>query len=295
MSATLADEFRLDEPIRVAHLSVVALLFLLTYLPTFAILHAKYSEADSYYGHGYLIPIISGVVIWHKRQRLKGLPVATSPVGLWVLVGGLVLHLFGRWWSVNVVADVSMLVVLTGLSLYLFGRPVTRALMFPLAFLLFMIPLPKISIIYVTFWLKLFAARVATEIVDTVGIPVLLHGAFIELPNGVLEIENACSGLRSLIALTGLGALFAYFLPVSRLKKVLFVLVAIPVAVTANLIRIVSLILVSYRYGPVGRAFEMADLATGLLVFAIAWAGLLVVSKGAVAWERRGAPASARG
>ena len=193
----------------------------------------------------------------------------------------------------NVVADVSMLVVLTGLSLYLFGRFVTRALMFPLAFLLFMIPLPKISIIYVTFWLKLFAARAATEIVDTIGIPVLLHGAFIELPNGVLEIENACSGLRSLIALTAFGTLFAYFLPVSRLKKVLFVLVAIPVAVTANLIRIVSLILVSYRYGPTGRAFEMADLVTGLLVFAIAWGGLFVVSKGAVAWERRGAPASA--
>ena len=51
MSATLADEFRLDEPDRVVHLSVVALLFLLTYLPRFTILHAKYSEVDSYYGH----------------------------------------------------------------------------------------------------------------------------------------------------------------------------------------------------------------------------------------------------
>ena len=291
----MADEFRLDQPGRVAHLSAIALLFLLTYLPRFAILHAKYSEVDSYYAHGYLIPLISGFVIWHKRHRLKVLPVAPTSMGLWVLAGGLVLHLFGTWWDVNVVGDVSMLVVLAGLSLYLFGRPVTRALMFPLAFLLFMIPLPKISLIYVTFRLKLFAARVATEIVDAVGIPVLLHGAFIELPNGVLEVENACSGLRSLIALTGLGALVAHFLPVSRRMKVGFVLVAIPVAVAANLIRIVSLVLVSYRYGPAGRAFEIADLATGLLVFAIAWAGLLVVSKGAVAWERRSAPASARG
>ena len=68
-----------------------------------------------------------------------------------------------------------------------------------------------------------------------------------------------------------------------------------PVAVVANLVRIVILILVSYRYGSAGRAFEMADLTTGLLVFVTAWAALFGVSKGATAWERRGMFASARG
>jgi len=295
MRATLAEELRLDQPARVAHLSLIALLFAITYLPAFAILHAKYSELDSYYGHGYLIPLVSGFVVWHKRHTLKGIPVVPSRAGLWVLAGGLLLYLFSSWWFVNVVADVSMLVVLTGLSLYLFGRSVTRALMFPLAFLVFMIPLPKISIIYITFWLKLFAARMATEFVEALGIPVLLQRAFIQLPNGLIEVDNACSGLRSLISLLALGVVFAYFLPVSRLMKVMVAVLSIPVAVAANLTRIVTVILVSYLYAPTGRAFEMVDFATGLSVFAIALAGLAIVSKGAVVWERYRLGASAQG
>jgi exosortase len=159
--------------------------------------------------------------------------------------------------------------------------------MFPLAFLLFMVPLPKYSIIYITFWLKLFVASMATEAVYTMGLPVLLRGAFIELPNGLVEIDNACSGLRSLIALLALGVAYAWLLPVSLLRKSVVVLLSIPIAIVANLIRIVVLLWVSYLYSPSGRAFEMTDFTTGMLVYAIALIGVGVVSEGAKAWERR--------
>ena len=65
------------------------------------------------------------------------------------------------------------------------------------------------------------------------------------------------------------------------------VLTSIPIAMAANLIRIVILVLVSYVYGPQGRAFEVADFTTGFLIFLITVAALFIVSKGAVAWERR--------
>ena len=179
------------------------------------------------------------------------------------------------------------LVVLAGLILYLLGKTITWELVFPLAFLIFMIPLPKLSIIYITFWLKLFASSAAAGIVSEMGIPVLVEGAFLALPNALLEIDNACSGLRSLIALAALGVAYAYFVPVSAWKKCLLVLMAIPIAMAANLIRIVVLVLVSYVYSPQGRAFEVADFTTGFLIFLIALAGLFIVSKGAMAWERR--------
>ncbi len=287
MEVSLAQELNLSKASNIAKWAAITVLFVLTFLPAFADLHAKYSEIDSYYSHGYLVPLVSVFVIWHKRKELKRMKAVPFPAGLWVLGGGLLLFLFGRWWYVNFVSDLSMLVVLAGLSLSLFGKAVTRELMFPLAFLLFMIPLPKITIIYITFWLKLLAASAATEIVSAMGIPVLLEGAFISLPNGILEVENACSGLRSLIALTAVGVIFAYFLPVSFFKKGILALTSIPIAVGANLIRIVILVLVSYLYSPGASAFKIADFTTGYSIYLIALLGLYIVSRGALAWERR--------
>lgn len=287
MGPTLAEGLNLRSPGTAARIATISVLFLITYLPVLATLHAKYSEIDSYYSHGYLVPLVSGFIIWHKRDRLKPLRGVPSPSGLWVLGGGLLVYLLATWWYVNFAAALSMLIVLGGLSLSLAGRAVTRELAFPLAFLLFMIPLPKISIIYITFWLKLFVASVAVQLVDAVGVPVLLEGAFITLPNGVLEVDNACSGLRSLIALTALGVVYAYLQPVSPMRKWIIVLSAIPIAIAANLTRVVALVGVSYLSGPTGPAFERADFTTGLLVFVVALIGLYAVARAVRAWEGR--------
>jgi len=287
VNATLAQELSLRSVSNIARIAAMALLFAIMYLPVFADLHAKYSAIDSYYGHGYLIPLVSAFAVWLRRHRLKRMEVVPFPPGLGVLGGGLLLYFASRWLYVNVAADLSAVIVLAGLSLYLFGKAITRELMFPLAFLLFMIPLPKISIIYITFWLKLFVASAATEAVSAMGVPVLLRGAFIELPTGAIEIDNACSGLRSLIALMAMGVAYASFLPVSFLRKTVVVLFSIPIAIAANLIRILVLIWVSYLYSPTGKAFEMTDFTTGMLVYAIALMGLIAVSQGATAWQRR--------
>ena len=290
MERTLAQELNPRQISTLTTGGAIILLFFVTYLPALEDLNAKYSAVDSYYSHGYLIPLVSLFVIWHKRNTLKSMRVEPSAAGLWVLGGGLLLYLFSRWFYVNFAAASSMLIVLTGLALYLFGKAITKQLMFPLAFLLFMIPLPKISIIYITFWLKMLAASAATEIVYAFGIPLMLHGALIELPNGILEVDNACSGLRSLIALTALGVAYAYFLPVSLVKKCVFLLVSVPIAMLANLSRIIILIVVSYLYSPAGKVFEWADFTTGMLIFVFAFLGLGIAAKGAVAWEGYGAP-----
>jgi len=287
MRVTLAEELDLQRRETLARVTTIVLLFGITYLPVFLTLYGKYVEADSYYSHGFLIPLLSGFVIWWKRDRLKTMNVVPSRVGLWALGGGLLLYVLGTSWLVNFASALSMLVVLAGLSLYLFGPAVTRALWFPLTYLLYMIPLPKISIIYITFWLKLLVASLAAGFVDAVGIPVFLDGAYLALPNGVVEIENACSGLRSLIALTALGAVYAYLAPLSTAGKWILLVASVPLALAANLMRVIIMVLVSYQYGPRGRAFEWTDFMTGLLVFAVALLGLYLVSKVLQAWNGR--------
>ncbi len=289
MNVTLREELDLRRAPNLVKAAAIGLLFVATYAPTLVALHERYSEVDSYYGHGYLIPLACGVIVWLKRETLKRLAVTPWGPGLGVLTAGLLLYLFARWWYVNFAAALSLIVVLAGLCLYLFGTTVTRALAFPLAFLLFMIPLPTLAIIYVTFWLKLVASAAAAQVVSALGIPVLVEGAFIVLPNARLEVDNACSGLRSLIALTAIGILFTYLVPISRLGKALVAIAAVPIAVVANGIRIVILIVISYRYGPTGRAFEVTDFTTGYLIFLVAFACLYLASAGVRAWEARGA------
>jgi exosortase len=284
MHVTLAEELDLRSRDILARVTGIVLLFGITYVPVFATLYGKYVEVDSYYSHGFLVPLLSAFVIWWKRDALKTMSVVPSRAGLWVLGGGLLLYVLATSWLVNFVSALSMLVVLAGLSIYLFGLAVTRALWFSLAFLLYMVPLPKFSIIYITFWLKLLVASLAADVVEVVGIPVLLDGAYLTLPNGVIEIENACSGLRSLIALTSLGAVYAYLAPLSTARKWILLVAAVPIALAANLIRVVAMVLVSYQYGPRGRAFEWTDFTTGLLVFALAFFGLYLVSSVLKAW-----------
>lgn len=284
MHVTLAEELDLRNRDVLARVTAIVLLFGLAYVPVFVTLYGKYVEVDSYYSHGFLIPLLSAFVIWWKRDGLKTMSVVPSRAGLWVLSGGLLSYMLATSWLVNFVSALSMLVVLAGVSIYLFGLAVTRALWFPLAYLLYMVPLPKFSIIYITFWLKLLVASLAADFVEIVGIPVFLDGAYLTLPNGVIEIENACSGLRSLIALTSLGAVYAYLAPLSTARKWILLVASVPIALAANLTRVVAMVLVSYRYGPRGRAFEWTDFTTGLLVFALAFLGLYVVSRVLKAW-----------
>jgi len=291
MHVTLAEELDLRNRDVLARATGIALLFGVTYVPVFITLYGKYVEVDSYYSHGFLIPLLSAFVIWWKRDGLKTMSVVPSRAGLWVLSGGLLLYVLATSWLVNFISALSMLVVLAGVSIYLFGLVITRALWFPLAYLLYMVPLPKFSIIYITFWLKLLVASLAADFVEIVGVPVLLDGAYLTLPNGVIEIENACSGLRSLIALTGLGAVYAYLAPLSATRKWILFSASVPIAVAANLVRVIAMVLVSYGYGTRGLAFEWTDFTTGLLVFALAFLGLYLVSRVLKAW----APATAAG
>lgn len=274
METTLAEELRLNKISNMVKLGAIIALFTIAYYPALVILNAKYSAIDSYYSHGYLVPFVSAYIIWDKRDKLRNMAVIPSNTGLWVLLGGLLIYLFASWWYVNFLSAFSMLIVLAGLSLYLFGKKVTKELIFPLAFLFFMIPLPKIVIIYFTFWLKLFAAEVATKVVVGMGIPAIVKGAFISLPNTIIEIDNACSGLRSLISLLALGIIYAYSLRASLWKKIFFSLMSLPIATLANLIRIIIGILIAYIYSPTGEAFKLIDTSAGLLVFVFAFAGL---------------------
>lgn len=265
-------------------LTIIIALFILIYWPTFLWMKARFLETDSYYSHGFLVPLVFLFLIWTKREELKKSKIAPLTLGLFLLIPALLLHLIAYRWGINFISGFSFIIALFGLLLYLFGRDVTRHLTFALCFLVFMMPLPQVMIIHISFKMKIFAAQVATSIIKLFNIPSVRTGSIVQLPNTSLTIGDPCSGLRSLISLTALGALYAYLAKISKIRKIILFLFSIPLALFANAIRIVLLLIVAFIYGSEVATGKFHDFS-GFLLFVIALIGLIIAGR-ILSWEK---------
>jgi exosortase len=135
---------------------------------------------------------------------------------------------------------VSFVLLLAGLVWTFFGKGMLRELRFPLLVLLLAIPFPEIIFNKITFPLQLLASRIASDILPMLGVPTLQQGNVIQLPIMKLEVAEACSGIRSLMSLFTLAIFYGYFLERTTTRRVILALASIPIAVAANVVRIVG-------------------------------------------------------
>lgn len=259
-------------------LIALGILVVIAYIPTFIWMVERWSVRDTYYSHGFLVPFISIFIVWLRRNELKSLKIKPVNPGWVFFISGLLAHTISIPFRISFSSGFSLIVVLIGLVLLLFGKDYLRELMFPILFLIFMIPLPLVAIANLSFKLKLFAAQISTVIINKLGVPAIREGSVIRTVHSTLMVEDPCSGIRSLIALIALGALMAYFSNISKTKKTILFLSSIPIAISTNVIRIVSLSLVSEIYGPQYGTGWFHD-TMGILVFVFAFVGLAVVGK----------------
>ena len=207
-----------------------------------------WNEPD--YGHGFLVPLFSGYVVWRQREKLFKIESKPANFGLLVMVGAVLLLLVGSLGAELFTSRVSLLVLLAGIILFLAGWQVLRAVSFPLAFLLLMIPIPVIIYNQITFPLQLIASRFATFWLEVVQVPVLREGNVLILPNYSLEVVEACSGIRSLMTLITLAVAYGYLVEPRRWVRYSLVILMIPIAIVSNAIRIMGTGVLTYRFGP---------------------------------------------
>jgi exosortase len=244
----------------------------------------RWSNTHGYYSHGPLIlPIACGTAWLIVRNR--GLPMKSTSgsrkVGLVLLIGSLLLHLASMYARVTFVSGFMAIPMLAGIVLYLGGWVMLERLWFPIAFLAFMIPLPDPAIGDINFRLKIFAAQGATGLVNILGVPAYLRGAEIFLQGGrALTVEDACSGLRSLIALLAFATLFTYACKLRGYKRGMLLLAAVPIAVAANVVRIVTLTTVANtgRLDLVTPGGWVHDLM-GYVVFVVAFCMMFLIEE----------------
>lgn len=256
----------------------VAVLIFVFFFPVYSRLIERFSVADSYYSHGFLIPFISLYLVWRKRTFLATLTPQVSYVGFLILFIAVIMHIAGLLLQVNFISYLALPLAILGAVLYLSGATITKAVLFPIVFLVFMLPLPQVMIIGISFKLKLFVAHAAAIVGNHIGIETHQVGSTLYYPGGKLLVGDPCSGLRSLISFLALGALFTQFTNSSRLKKITLFVSAVPVALASNLIRIVLLLLVSYVYGERVALGFFHDFS-GYLVFVVGFLGMIGAGK----------------
>jgi len=257
---------------QILKIALISVIFIGIYFPTFCWMIAQFMIDDSNYSHGVLIPFVCLWIVWQMKDKLKDTVVCPARVGIWVIAAGLIIHVMALSVKVDFISALSMLMTIVGIILYLFGWKMMRVLVFPVGFLFFMIPFPDVFTIFLTYKLKIMATHGAVATINAIGIPCIAEGAKIILPDTFLEVGAPCSGIRSLISLLALGALFAYLLNISIIRRMVVFLSTIPIALLSNVIRITLLCLVAHIYGkeaalPGGFFHDFS----GFLVFIIAF------------------------
>ena len=224
------------------------------------------------------MPLIVGYLVWTKREKLQQLTPQPSLWGLVVLLLGVSIYLVGTIGAEWFLKRSSLIVVLGGLILYLYGIEFFKTLLFPLIFLIFMVPLPAIIYTSVAFQLQLLVSKVAAQVIALVGIAVHRNGNILEVSTGPLAVEEACSGMRSIMALLALSSLFAYLISRSKLKQAILIASALPIAVVTNIIRVTATGIFAHYFGR-EVAEGMLHQSFGWIVFMIAFILLFLLSK----------------
>ena len=193
---------------------------------------------DANYSHGFLVPLVSGYLLWKDRARLAGLPRIQSTWGLPIIILGMALLVLGTCATEYFTVRLSFVITLFGLVYYLYGRDLAKQSWFAFFFLLFMIPIPYIIYYAATFPMQTLATKITVATLNIIGAEAVRQGNIIHLQGHSLEVAEACSGIRSLVSLLALGALFAYLTQKRFAAQLVLLVSTIPIAVIANVARV---------------------------------------------------------
>jgi exosortase B len=260
---------------------VAAALLLLGWAVLYAPTYLKLSQtiwASDEQGHGPIILALSLWLLWRLRQALVELPAAPAPRSATVLFAfAMLLFVLGRSQAVLLFEVGSMIPLLIAMLLAIKGPRAVRLCLFPLFFLLFMVPLPATFVALVTTPLKSAVSAVASNLLYAAGYPVGRTGVVLTVGPYQLLVADACAGLNSMFTLEALGLLYLQLMNYrSTARNIFMAIVVVPVSFIANVIRVIVLVLVTYHFGDeAGQGFVHGF--AGMVLFMVALALILSI------------------
>lgn len=218
-----------------------ALSILVVYSPTILSMVDKWSHSQTY-AHGFLIAPISAYLAWTRRRELARIVPSPNPWGIAALAALSLLWVLGWAVNANVIEQLSVVLMIPALVVAIAGSETARALLFPLGYLLFAVPIGDELVPTLTE----FTARFTIDAIRAVGVPAVREGFFLHIPGQTWEVTKACSGVRYLIASLAVGCIFAYVQFRSWRLRLAFISLAAVVPVLANGIRAFLIVILGY-------------------------------------------------
>ena len=238
-----------------------------------------------YYSHGLLVPLLAAVVLWSTRARWRRQPAAADRRGWWLLGPALLLHLCGAALTIDSLSAASLCLAVPGAAWLALGRERLRGLWSVLWLPLLGVPQPLFVTGRIAFELKEVAVRGGLWLANLFGLGAVREGAALRVPGQAetLLVADPCGGLRSLLAMVMVGYAIAFFAgPSGKLRRIVLLLLAAPLALLVNLLRIAGVCWLAWAFGTRFASGAGHDLLNG-----VAWVVDLLLILGANEWLRR--------
>ena len=244
------------------------------------LLHQWYTEPTT--SHGILLVAAAALVVRHRWNALRSLPMSPHNGGFALLAMALAIYVLGTLTGDIFFLRISLPITIAGCVMALGGNRHLRLLLPPIGLLLLAMPLPAVLVTTLTLPLQLVASQIAAGVLQIFHIPVVRAGNLLMLHNITLEVAEACSGLRSAQSLVSVAAVCAAIVPLSARRGLLLMSAAIPIAVVGNGLRVAATGLLTTWIGEIavrGTLHELTGFVAFVLMCAVTF-GVLFATRG---------------
>jgi len=218
----------------------IGALLVAAFWPVLAGIYGSWFDERSYMEHGILVIPAAAYMAWAKRDKLAAISPQPSRWGIGLLTWGALQALLGTLGQWVWVSRTAFLVSLVGCIALVYGHRMIKELVYPLSTLFLMIAPPNFVFETLTLRLQLLASRLGADALEALGYSVLREGNILEMVGIKLSVEEACSGIRSLVAILFMCVLYNYFFVEKKSMRIWILALAVPIAILGNAVRIVA-------------------------------------------------------
>jgi exosortase B len=263
-----------------SHLALLALLglgFAALFIPTLLSLAGEaWSRQEGIHG-----PIVLATGLWLIWRQWNDISASGKPgslrVSLAILLPSLLLYIVARAFDFLSVEALAVIGVSIAIAYSFVGLAVLRTLWFPILYLMFLVPLPGWFVDQITAPLKQFVSSSAETLLSSAGYSVVRQGVTLYVDQYQLLVKDACAGLNSLFSLTAISLFYIYLRHNASWRYALFLLLlVVPIAVFANIMRVIILVLITHYWGEAAAQGFLHNSA-GMLMFVIALLGIFAI------------------
>ncbi len=236
---------------------------------------AQFCLEEDDFSHCLLIPVISACLLFGRRRAIAQYPVEGSSLGLAAAVLAISVFAVGYFFTRNIFQRVGIIGTLIALPVFLLGFDLFRRHKFAFLYLFLALPVPFTIHGELRRALQKFATLLSAGLLHTMGVPVVNEENVLVVDGARLGVEDACSGIRSLMAIISTAVLFCYLFRTGLLGGSVLVLISVPVTILVNIVRIVVTAFVLFRWEIDLTTGAVHDW-TGLVLFGLSLALLYV-------------------